>query len=60
VLLFSLAGMALLSGGTLKVTLGPESGWNTWLPAGIASLTMAAAYGAVLRFTDARRDLVRA
>lgn len=60
VYLFSFAGMVLLAGGTLKVTVGPESGWNTWLPAGIASLMMAAAYGAVLRYAGGRHGLVRA
>jgi len=57
-LLFALGGAALLTGGTLKYAYGPESGWNTWLPAGIASLIMSGAYALILRARATRTDAI--
>lgn len=58
--MFGLISLAAIGGGTLKYVFGPQSGWNTWLPAGIASMIVAAAYAFVLRRIDERRDRVLA
>jgi hypothetical protein len=58
--LFAIAGLLFLAGGTLKYTFGPESGWNTWLPAGIAALMMSGGYVLFLRSRRLREDVVTA
>jgi hypothetical protein len=55
--LFGIAGVAFLAGGTFKYAFGPESGWNTWLPAGIAALVMSAVYASILRWRHAPGDV---
>jgi len=58
--LFAIAGIAFLAGGTMKYAFGPESGWNTWLPAGIASMIMSGAYALILRSHAPKRDTIEA
>ncbi|MEX0750039.1 MAG: permease prefix domain 1-containing protein [Dehalococcoidia bacterium] len=52
--LFGIAAVLFLAGGTLKYAFGPESGWNTWLPAGLASMLTSSAFVALLRRSDDR------
>ena len=57
-LIFGAAAIMLLGGGTLKYAFGPESGWNTWFPAGLAAGFTSSAYMLVARAANTRRELI--